>query len=163
MLHSLALHSGTKELDSKLITLSIVGKLTTEVAIASCPIARHYGYVLGKCRYKELALQVEHAFGLKLLDYLLATSHKIAHGIFRINVGHYPRESICRMKLCLYTQHYLHACMQTLPSYAFKHRPQHCPSRRPALGRGLGYGRIRSFVFLHKLHIAMATHLACLA
>ena len=107
LLHPFSLHDGREKFYLKLQAVVVVSQLVTEVAIACRIRRRDDGDALTEHRQLQLALQVEHAFCLKLTDDLLPTASHIAHRVSRVDVVYNPRETISLMEVHMNTKQYL--------------------------------------------------------
>ena len=90
LLYLLALHDGGEESRHERISVVVAGKLVAEIAIAGSPLTGDDGDVLGEDGQCELPLQIEHPFGLQLLDDLQSLAGHVTEGIGRVDILHDP-------------------------------------------------------------------------
>ena len=134
LLHLFALHDGGEEGDGETEAVGVVLQLAAEVAVAGGIGCADDGDVLCEEWQSELALQVEYAFVLQLVDNLLTLTGHVAEGIGGVDVADYPREAIGFVKLGIDAQQYLHAGVQRLAGGTFEVGFHHEPRLSPAFG-----------------------------
>ena len=129
--------------------------MVEEVAVAGGSFGRNHGDSLHHFGPLQLAVHLQHALFLQPVDNLHTAAHKVAEGVFRVDLQHHKRQAEHRVHRGRYFQHHFQTRGKLLAGGLIEAPRQRTVDIGPAATADAG-NLAAGLILLEQLHIAMA-------